>query len=824
VNVCAAAHPTEECLPMLSSPKSVLRQTLRTLLITAITVVLLACDGHSGSEGDIHSLGGTVGGLLLGEGVTLVDGEGDSLAVSANGTFTFPRGFASNDSYKVSVTSQPFGEVCSIVDGSGTFGNSDVMTVVVNCSFAASTVGGTVAGLTSAGLILANGTQSLSIASGATTFLLPQPLPEGASYSIIVATQPPGEGCTIAGGSGKVGLANIANVVVTCSDKTYALGGTVSGLTTAGLVLANGADTLTVPVGATSFTLPTPVSFTSSYDVTVKTQPTGLACFVSQGSGTVPAANVTSVSVSCTDQPFTVGGTVTNSPGITLANGTDALPVPSASGSVAFTMPQKVAAGGTYDVTVESVPAGQTCTVSNGSGVVGAANVSNVAVSCAASSYTVGGSLHGLSPGDVLVLGNSNGDKTTVDPSQSSYTMTIPVALGGSYSLTILTAPTGKTCAIIHSSGSDIAANVTDADVTCAAVTHTIGGTISGLTGATGLELQDNGGDTTSINANATTFTMVSALPEGSPYTVTILAQPTAASVAHATTAINCVVAGGSGTVGAADVTTVAIQCSNTITFSSAGGPYAWAVPPGINSVTIVATGGGGGGGGGGGAYYVGAVGGSGGVVTATLPVSSGTSLVLGVGGGGGGGAFCELDFGGGGGGGGSSSVNAGSANQIIAGGGGGGSSFWPSGTGGNGNGGAGGDTIAGGSGHDGGQGGNGGIGGANGSQSGYAASGNGGPGAAGGTNDTATVIGGPAGISIGTASGGTAGNMGGGGGGGYGGGGGGVTGGGGGGGSTGPSGSTLGVAPNTGAGSPGSDALGANGTPGTDGSIVISY
>lgn len=78
---------------------------------------------------------------------------------------------------------------------------------------------------------------------------------------------------------------------------TYSIGGTITGLTASGLVLQNNAsDDLTVASGATNFTFTTKVS--GAYAVTVKTQPTGLACTVSSGSGTA-AANVTGISVSC---------------------------------------------------------------------------------------------------------------------------------------------------------------------------------------------------------------------------------------------------------------------------------------------------------------------------------------------------------------------------------------------------------------------------------------------------------------------------------------------------------------------------------------------
>jgi hypothetical protein len=188
----------------------------------------------------------------------------------------------------------------------------------------------TVSGLNSAGLVLMANATAVTVAEGATTQPLATGLTSGTSYSVTVATQPTGETCTVAGGSGAIQSANVANVVVTCSDQAYSLGGSISGLNGSGLVLANGSDTFAVSSGATSFTMPTPVAYTSSYAVAVRTQPAGLACAVSTGTGTMPARAVTNVTVSCTDQPFTLGGTITglgNNTGLVLVNGGDTLTV-----------------------------------------------------------------------------------------------------------------------------------------------------------------------------------------------------------------------------------------------------------------------------------------------------------------------------------------------------------------------------------------------------------------------------------------------------------------------------------------------------------------
>ncbi len=225
------------------------------------------------------------------------------------------------------------------------------------------------------------------------------------------------------------------------------------------------------------------------------------------------------------------------------------------------------------------------------------------------------------------------------------------------------------------------------------------------------------------------------------------------------------------------------------------------AIPVGVTSVAVVATGGGGGGGGSGGSS---GAGGHGGVVTQTLSGVGGTTLSLFVGGGGN-----SIPGGGGGGGGGASSVNAGTASQIIAGGGGGGGPFPLASGGGNGNGSAGGpafSAVAGG-----GAGGVGGVGGGGGVAS-PGGNGNGGGGGIGGPNGGVSS---PGGVGSGAGSGGNGfagGAPGGGGGGGYGGGGGGASyAGGGGGGSTG---GVVTVAANGG----GADVSGGNG------SIVITW
>lgn len=82
------------------------------------------------------------------------------------------------------------------------------------------TIGGTVSGLTGAGLVLRNiGGDDLSIsADGSFTFVTP--LVNGSAYSVMVLTQPAGQTCTVANGEGVVGSVNVTNVVVSCINNS----------------------------------------------------------------------------------------------------------------------------------------------------------------------------------------------------------------------------------------------------------------------------------------------------------------------------------------------------------------------------------------------------------------------------------------------------------------------------------------------------------------------------------------------------------------------------------------------------------------------------
>ncbi len=161
-----------------------------------------------------------------------------------------------------------------------------------------------------------------------------------------------------------------------------AVSGTVIGLTASGLSLSNGYETIVVAKDASTFAFPTDVEDGKGYAVVVVTQPTGLRCSVSNGTGTATATvGTNSVSVACVPV-WSLSGTVSGltRAGLVLNNGYEDITLAAQVPSFAF--PTQLPEGSTYIVTVKTRPTGQVCTVSNGEGVVAAAPVANVAVAC----------------------------------------------------------------------------------------------------------------------------------------------------------------------------------------------------------------------------------------------------------------------------------------------------------------------------------------------------------------------------------------------------------------------------------------------------------
>jgi len=85
----------------------------------------------------------------------------------------------------------------------------------------------------------------------------------------------------------------------------------------------------------------------------------------------------------------------------------------------------------------------------------------------AAATYTVGGSVSGLS--GTVVLQNNSGDNLQLT-SNAAFAFATSVTDGNAYAVTVLTQPSGQTCSVTSGSGSVSGANVTGVTVNCGAI------------------------------------------------------------------------------------------------------------------------------------------------------------------------------------------------------------------------------------------------------------------------------------------------------------------------------------------------------------------
>lgn len=253
-------------------------------------------------------------------------------------------------------------------------------------------------------------------------------------------------------------------------------------------------------------------------------------------------------------EAFTVSGTVAGLDGDGLVlqlNGANDLAVPN---NGTFTFTAQLANAAAYTVTILTQPSGpsQTCTIGNGSGTIAAANVSNVAVTCATGAFALRGTVSGLA-GTGLVLQNNGGDDLAV-ATNGEFSFPSPIASGATYSVTVKTQPSGpaQSCGVANGNGIVGAADVTNVTITCATGTFTVGGTVTGLQGS-GLVLTNNGGDNLTIAGNGP-FQFPTMLASGASYSVAVRTNPS-------NPAQSCAVTNAAGTLSGASIANITVTC-----------------------------------------------------------------------------------------------------------------------------------------------------------------------------------------------------------------------------------------------------------------------
>ncbi len=162
-------------------------------------------------------------------------------------------------------------------------------------------VGGPIIGLLGSGLIVSEAvsgqTIQLQASAGSYRFVLD----DGSPYLIDVISQPtdPIQSCALESPSGQVNGASVLDLFVICQTEQFEVGGSVSNLIGAGLVLREQLQGLTQSVapGAESYAFL--LDDGSSFNIIIDSQPAGQFCQLANAIGVVDGAGVASVEMAC---------------------------------------------------------------------------------------------------------------------------------------------------------------------------------------------------------------------------------------------------------------------------------------------------------------------------------------------------------------------------------------------------------------------------------------------------------------------------------------------------------------------------------------------
>ena len=140
-----------------------------------------------------------------------------------------------------------------------------------------------------------------------------------------------------------------------------------------------------------------------------------------------------------------------------------------------FVFAGSLASGASYQVTVGTQPSApeQTCTVANGTGTIGAGNVT-AAVACVTVIHKVGVTVSGLSGAGLVLQLNGSNDLPIM--ANGTATFQNGIDSGAAYAVTVQTQPTFPTqsCSVVNGSGTITTADVSGIAVTCPTAVTTL--------------------------------------------------------------------------------------------------------------------------------------------------------------------------------------------------------------------------------------------------------------------------------------------------------------------------------------------------------------
>jgi hypothetical protein len=172
---------------------------LRSGLALLCTVILSACGGSGGGDLPLQV---TVVGLNKTGLVLINKPTGEKLTITGSGTYAFTKLVSVDEQFDIQIDTPATGAKCVLSENTGkanvyTYGRAGV-----TCASNPWTLGGAVDGLTGKGLVLANGSDTVSVPPSAVAganvlFTFPSKVADGSAFGATVLLQPEGQTCVV---------------------------------------------------------------------------------------------------------------------------------------------------------------------------------------------------------------------------------------------------------------------------------------------------------------------------------------------------------------------------------------------------------------------------------------------------------------------------------------------------------------------------------------------------------------------------------------------------------------------------------------------------
>lgn len=169
----------------------------------------------------------------------------------------------------------------------------------------------------------------------------------------------------------------------------------INNLTKDGLTLSNnGGAPLPVPAFATTFDFPELIASDSDFDIKIVTSPSNAVCTIFNGTGQSGNFSPQGIRIDCITKMHSLKASVTGltSTGLVVVNGNVRFNIPPNTSPFDFTtyvdgkpVAGQVGDGQSYTLQVltqPTTPVAQTCTITNGTGVMGETDITNIAIAC----------------------------------------------------------------------------------------------------------------------------------------------------------------------------------------------------------------------------------------------------------------------------------------------------------------------------------------------------------------------------------------------------------------------------------------------------------